>query len=179
MMKIGIPGPRILVLTFVLAAARVVAGDLTPEDIAKLKADVTLITEATMAGDPGPIVRLTHHSLVNLVGGPEKFEEVTRAALAQLREIDMKMLSSETGEPDRTWKAGDEEVCFVPRRTVSVIDGKKIRSTTFMVAFRRPGSSTWTYIDGAGLREHPGMLRQLVPALDPDVRFPENYLEML
>ena len=51
-----------------------------------------------------------------------------------------------------TYPAGSEEVCFVPRVSVMEVQGKKVKSTTFMVAVRYPATRDWKYLDGANLR---------------------------
>jgi hypothetical protein len=51
------------------------------------------------------------------------------------------IISDEAGVPGRTYAAGDEEVCFVPRQSLLRVRETPMRSTTFMVAVRRVGGS--------------------------------------
>lgn len=155
------------------------AGELSREDLSTIKADVGEIVEATIAGDVNGVMEKTHSSLVTLAGGTEKFNQMMDSAFEQLRTLDLKFVSWEIGEPDRLYAAGKEEVCFVPRSTVMEIDGKRVRSVTYMVAVRQKGTKNWSYLDGAGFRDNPEMLRRLLPELEANIRLPENWIEPL
>jgi hypothetical protein len=100
------------------------------------------------------------------------FSRTARQALELLKEQGVRFVSSETGSPTETYPAGDEEICFIPRESVLEIGGKRVRSTTFMIAIRPVGGSEWTYLDGSGLRKTPDLLHKLFPALSRDVPLP-------
>jgi hypothetical protein len=155
------------------------AGTLSAADAERLRADVAAITTSVERGDAEALIARTHPSLHSLVGGPEAFAKVTRQSVEQLRQSGVKFLSSEIGMPTRTHSAGDEEVCFVPRISVMELQGKKVRSTTFMIAIRHVGETDWKYLDGAGLRKHPEMLYQLLPELERPIALPPNAIEAL
>jgi hypothetical protein len=91
----------------------------------------------------------------------------------------VKVLSSETGAPTQTYPAGDEEMCFVPRISVMEVQGKKAKSTGFIIAVRRKGSSLWKYLDGTPLRQNPEILRYLFPKLTSDPALPPNKVELV
>ena len=89
------------------------------------------------------------------------------------------VISEDVGVPTRTYAAGEEEVCFVPRQSLIRVRETPMRSTTFMVAVRSVGGSGWTYLDGTGLQGNPHLLRQLLPALEPGVTLPKREIEVL
>jgi hypothetical protein len=96
-----------------------------------------------------------------------------------LDDMGLKVISDDVGEPTRTYAAGDEEVCFVPRTTVLTVDAQTVRSLTFMIAIRQVGGTQWRYIDGAAMQAMPELLRQLLPDLQTDVPLPPVSVERL
>ncbi|MGE4190143.1 MAG: hypothetical protein AB7G12_09600 [Thermoanaerobaculia bacterium] len=161
-----------------LLSASLPASTLTEQDVVRMKSDIESIYEAFEAGDAKPLVALTHESLLELVGGKEMFEKITQEAIDQLRTSGVKFIESKLGTPDRTYDAGDEEVCFVPRISTMEIEGTRAKSIGFMVAIRQRGTSAWKYLDGAGLRKHPDFLYTLLPELERGIEFPPNRIEV-
>jgi hypothetical protein len=176
--------PRVgMLLSFVLSmlvSMSVHARDataLSQQDIDTLRADVQAMTDAFERGDAEPMIELTHSSLKAMAGGPDAFAAITWDAVVQLRAAGVSFISQEIGTPTQVHPAGDEDVCFVPRVSVAEIQGRRMKSTTYMVAIRPAGGGRWTYLDGAGLRKHPGFLHQLLPDLDHGIALPPNTLE--
>lgn len=155
------------------------AGTLTEKDLAAVKADTLLMQKALANGDADTIMKLTHESAFKLAGDRAALEKVLRDSLKQFQALGLKYLETEVGTPTQTYSAGDEEVCFVPRVTVLEIDGKKVRSRTYLIAIHRVGSSEWHYLDGAGLKDRPELLHVLLPKLPADVPLPPNEIEPL
>ncbi len=162
---------------FFLVASPVRAGVLSEADARKLQADVAAITADFERGDAESLIRKTHPALYEMAGGQETYAQIVRQGVDQLRQSGVKFASSDIGKPTHTYKAGDEEVCFVPRVSIMEITGKKMKSTTFMIAVRRIGGEEWKYLDGAGLRTHPEMLYQLFPELERNIPLPANQIE--
>jgi len=170
----------VAMLFSVLASAPAWSGTLKDQETAKLKSDIAAMYKAFENGDAGPLIDNAHESIFALVGGSkESFIKISRNALQQLLQSNIKFLSSEVGTPTQTYPAGDEEVCFVPRVSVIELQGKRARTTTFMIAIRRVGTSTWKYLDGTGLRKNPQFLPMLLPRLAKDVPLPPNTVEVL
>lgn len=161
------------------AGAPATAGELSPDDAAALRAEVRAMVAAFSRGDAAFLIARTHPSLKRLAGGDEAFARIAGDAAAQLRSAGVEIVSEDVGIPGRTYAAGEEEVCFVPRHSLMRVRGTAIRSTTFMVAVRRVGDPGWTYLDGSGLQDNPGLLRQLLPALEAGVLLPERHIEAL
>jgi hypothetical protein len=162
-----------------LLANPAAAGILSEAEAERLRADVAAITTSFERGDATALIERTHPSLQSLAGSPKAFAEITRQSVEQLRQSGVKFLSAEVGTPTQTYSAGEEEVCFVPRISIMEVQGRKARSTTFMIAIRRIGEREWKYLDGAGLRKHPDLLYQLLPKLERRVALPLNMIEAL
>jgi hypothetical protein len=163
----------------VLWSAAAWSGTLKPQEAAKLRSDIVTMYKAFEKGNPEPLIANVHESIYTLVGGREAFGKISRDALQQLLKLNIKFLSSDVGMPTETYPAGDEEVCFVPRMSVLELQGKRAKTTTFMIAIRRVGTTTWKYLDGAGLRKNPELLPMLLPKLSKDAKLPPNTVEML
>ncbi|WP_448141394.1 hypothetical protein [Stenotrophomonas sepilia] len=167
------------ILTLLLSLPSAFAGDLSPSDAKALREDVRALMNAYARGDADFLVERTHPSLKRLAGGDEAFQAITRDALKTQHSTGVVVISEDVGVPTRTYAAGEEEVCFVPRQSLVRVRETPMRSTTFMVAVRRIGGSGWTYLDGTGLQDNPRLLRQLLPALEPGVILPKREIEAL
>ncbi|HDS1074788.1 TPA: hypothetical protein QDZ65_001817 [Stenotrophomonas maltophilia] len=167
------------ILTLLLSLPSAFAGDLSPSDAKALREDVRALMTAYARGDADFLIERTHPSLKRLAGGDEAFQAITRDALKTQHSTGVVVISEDVGVPTRTYAAGEEEVCFVPRQSLVRVRETPMRSTTFMVAVRRIGGSGWTYVDGTGLQDNPRLLRQLLPALEPGVILPKREIEAL
>ncbi|MCU1134328.1 hypothetical protein [Stenotrophomonas maltophilia] len=167
------------ILTLLLSLPSAFAGDLSPSDAKALREDVRALMTAYARGDADFLIERTHPSLKRLAGGDEAFQAITRDALKTQHSTGVVVISEDVGVPTRTYAAGEEEVCFVPRQSLVRVRETPMRSTTFMVAVRRIGGSGWTYLDGTGLQDNPRLLRQLLPALEPGVILPKRQIEAL
>lgn len=148
------------------------AATLGKADADVLRRDIDAMMAAYEQGDVEALLGKTHPSLFKLVGDRDAFSRTAQQALDQLKTQGVRFVSSQTGDPSDTYPAGDEEVCFVPRESVLEIQGKRVKSNTFMIAIRPAGGGEWTYLDGSGVRGNPQMLYTLLPALSRDVPLP-------
>ncbi len=171
-----VPLLRLLLAAMAPAA---LAGALSADESAALRQDVQAMMGAFARGDAELIIARTHPSLKRLAGGDEAYARMTRDTLKELRKAGVTIISDEAGVPGHTYAAGDEEVCFVPRQSLLRVREAPMRSTSFMLAVRRFGTTQWSFIDGAALLDNPALLRQLLPALEPGVTLPKGGMEAL
>jgi hypothetical protein len=153
------------------------AGSLTDPEVAALKADIKELYQYFETGQAEPFVDKSHRSLVTKAGGREALVQLTREALRFVASLEPKYLSSEFGTPSEIYAAGSEEVSIVPRRSRMEIRGKILKTESFLVAVRKKGGGPWTYLDGAGLRDNPRMLDEMLPELERGIVLPPNTLE--
>jgi hypothetical protein len=159
-----------------LLASPAVAGSLSDREVTVLKADITELYRYFETGQAEPFVDKSHRSLVAKAGGREALLKLTRDALRTVLDMKPKFLSSEFGTPSQIYAAGGEEACIVPRRSRIEIQGKVLRTESFLIAVRHKGGGPWTYLDGAGLRDNPLMLEELLPELERGIVLPPNTL---
>jgi hypothetical protein len=162
-----------------LLAGTAAAGTLTEGEADILRSEIATIYSAFERGDAEGIIRKTHPSLKKVFGGEDAFADVTRKAVDQLIESGLRIVSSETGMPTQTYPAGKEEVCFVPRTSVMELQGKKVRTTSFMIAIRKVGETEWLFLDGAGIAKQPELLYRLLPKLEQGVPLPPSSAELI
>ncbi|WP_127564192.1 hypothetical protein [Stenotrophomonas indicatrix] len=169
----------VLALSCMFTAAIAHAGELGPAETEALQQDVRSLLSTFARGDTEAMIARSHPSVKHFAGGDEAYAKATRDAMKALDDMGLKVISDDVGEPTRTYAAGDEEVCFVPRTTVFTLNAQTVRSLTFMVAIRPAGGTQWRYIDGAAMPAMPELLRQLLPELQPDVPLPPVSVEPL
>lgn len=157
----------------VMMCGEVLAGTLNEREIAQLKAEIHAMYDAFERGDATPLIAKTHESIYELTGDREAFEKAARESVAQLSSAGIKFLSSQIGVPTQTYAAGPEEVCFIPRISIMEMQGKRAKSTGYLIAVRKLGTQDWKYLDGAGLRANPELLYQLFPELQRGIDLPE------
>ena len=148
------------------------AATLGKAEVDTLRRDIDAMMAAYEQGDVEAMLAKTHPSLFRLTGDRDAFSQAAQQALDQLKAQGVRFVSAETGVPTDTYPAGDEEVSFVPREAVLEVQGKRVKSRTFMIAIRPAGGGEWTYLDGSGMHQNPEMLHTLLPALSRDVPLP-------
>ena len=169
---------HVLTLFFaLLLSVNAAAGTLKEAEVTALVARIDEMMAMFEKGNPEDLIALTHPSVYKITGSKEEFERVARNAIADLAKYNVKFVSSKYGTPTRTYKAGKEEVCFVPRVSIMQINGQQARSTGFMVAIRPVGGAQWKFLDGAGLAKNPGLLYTLLPKLERNITLPPHGVE--
>ncbi|MES2898920.1 MAG: hypothetical protein V4723_04280 [Pseudomonadota bacterium] len=162
-----------------LLCTSAMAGTLSAKETDTLKTDIELMYAAFESGDARILLNKTHSSVYRLSGGKRALQESLRKAMLYLREHHVKYIQSELGSPTATYTAGSEEVCFVPRTSVLGINGKRVKTTGFLIAIRSLSGGSWKYIDSAALIENPELLRTLLPKLHIPEELPKNSTELL
>jgi hypothetical protein len=144
-----------------------------PEDIKAIHAAIAAMQRSFHEADYDGIVKGTHPSLIGQIGGEEKFRKSLENAVDMIQSGKIKIGDDQLDPPPaELHEAGDEWVCFVPKRNTIEFDGRKVRSQGFYVAVRKKADKEWKLLDGAGFRDNPEMLWTLLPALPQGVEIP-------
>ncbi|MET3442953.1 hypothetical protein ABIC94_003742 [Variovorax paradoxus] len=171
---------RFLLLVFLfLASFSSWSAELSTDEELTLVELVKSVVNAYGSGDADKIVESTFDPIVTAAGGSESLKLKTRQAIEQQRQAGVVIESTTIGKPTALVAAGEYQLCFVTRETVMQMPGKRGRTTSFMVAVRKPGATEWQLIDGAGLRQRPQILWLLFPELPEYLALPVNKLELL
>lgn len=161
------------------APAKVPGKPVPPEEVKVIHAAIAGMERSFREADYDGIVKGTYPGLIAKMGGEEKFRETLEGAVATMQAGKVKIGDSQLEAPAELYEAGEEWVCFVPKRNTVEVEGQKILSVGFFVAIRKKAEKEWKLLDGAGLRRSPEMLRALLPELPGDVELPENRTELL
>ncbi|HSJ03546.1 MAG: hypothetical protein ACAI34_22510 [Verrucomicrobium sp.] len=165
-------------LAFSLSLTTAQAGELSADDTKAILARAEMVKVAFDKGDTDTIVKLTHPAIFKLTNGKEGFENITKQATTMISSMGIKILESSMGTPTKTYTAGASTVTFVPRTSVMSLKDKKIRTIGYLIAIKGGTEAPdWLFLDGAGLRGKPGLLKTLLPELPDDVKLPENKVE--
>ena len=167
-------------LSYLLActALAATAASLPEKEAQLVVAQATAYREAAAKGDADKFLEWTHPALYTLFGGKEPFEAATRLALKSL--AGKNVIDKITfGVPAELHVAGQEEICFVPFVQIASAGDIRTRAESYFIAVRPVGKADWKFIDAAGLRKHPEVLRQLFPGLPEKVVTPPNKVEIV
>ena len=173
--------PMRLLLTVLLHASVATshARSLDQAEADHLRAQVGELVALIQQGDAEALLERTHPAVYKLAGSREAFEDATRVTTGQIRSSHIRTLDLVIGEPSPLYTAGDEEVCFVPRIALMEIQGRKLRSSTFMIAVRPLAGGDWQFLDGAGLRRRSQYIYRLLPKLPPGIPIPANQVQVV
>lgn len=155
------------------------AAELTEEESAALIKELDQMFIKFEGGDAEILLQKTHESIYQLAGGKEQFETMTRSIVGQLKEMGVKFLDSKLDPPTKLYPAGEDEVCFVPRTSTIQFNGMKVKTVGYMIAIRPKAGGDWKFLDGAGLKDNPDLLWQLLPALPKEIELPPNTAEVV
>jgi hypothetical protein len=159
---------QLLTLAFaLLLSVNAAAGTLKDAEAKALIAKIDEMMVMFEKGDPEGVIAQSHPAVYKISGGKAQYEQAARMGIAQLAKHKVKFISSKYGTPTRTYSAGDEEVCFVPRVSIMEFDGQRGRSTGFMIAIR------------SGLVKNPDLLYTLFPKLERNITLPPHGVEKL
>ena len=135
--------------------------------------DLELLGQQLKNNDYSLMQQKTHPSLINFVGGEEKYQALLKFAQNTIATSNIEIQNVESSPPLYSYIVDQEEICFVPKTITMKLNGKVIKNPpSFMVAIRPLNSHEWTYLDGSGLQKNPQMLFILFPNFPKNVDVP-------
>lgn len=159
---------RSLLLLLVVPCFAMAADD---ELKAKVKKDITTLSEATVKGDATVVADLTHPGIHDLIGGRDKLIEVTKNVLKQLDAVGLKMDSYKVGDPSDIVKTDKEMYVVVPFSIVMKGAPGTITAEGYCVGVSGDAGKTWKYVNG-GDRNGEKLIQQILPNLPKDLKLP-------
>jgi hypothetical protein len=155
-----------------LAAATLFAAP--PDDkkeAARIKERADEICKLMLKGDHARFVELTHPAAVKEAGGRDKLIERLKDAAKELKSKGIEVLAIKAGDPAESATAGGDRYVVVPYETELKVLGSKTTAKSFLLAISEDAGKTWTFVDGAGLRD-PAKRKRLLPNLPDSLRLP-------
>jgi hypothetical protein len=168
----------LLVVLLALLSFSSSAVELSEEETSLIEQVKSLRTAYEM-GDVDKIVESTFQPLIKAAGGSDAFKHAAMQAMQQQALAGIFVQSADYAKPTAPISAGNYTLRFVPTVLVMKMPGKRGKSTGFTIAIREINSTDWRFLDGAGLRKNPSMLRTLFPELPENLSLPENKIELI
>jgi hypothetical protein len=155
------------------------AADLSPKEEKELSEQVGSIFIAYENDDVDKIVKMTIKPIVTMSGGTEAMKSMIYKSLNAQKNAGISIESTSIGKPTEPIVAGDDIFTFIPKITIMKSPGKRVKSTSFMIASRGINDKDWYFMDASGLRKNPGMLYVIFPKLPKDIVLPSNNIEFI
>jgi hypothetical protein len=145
--------------------------DEKPDAVVKAKAEEVL--QLLLKGDYKKFVALTYPRIVKEMGGPEKMADDLAAKMKQLKEQGYELRSLKADDPTSSAEVGERRFVVVPYALEMKSPGGKMTVKSFLVAISSDKGKTWTFVDGAGIRDVEAQ-KKLLPELPdpPALRLP-------
>lgn len=156
------------------APAKVPGKPVPPGEVKAISAAIAEMERCFRETNYDGIVKGTYPGLISEMGDGEEFRKTLEGAVATMQPGKVKIGTAELEVPAELHEAGEEWVCFVPKRNKVQVESQPILSVGFFVAIRKKAEKDWKLLDGAGLRRNPEMLWTLLPELPKVVKIPEN-----
>lgn len=142
------------------------------------KAEVKKMAEglaaATLAGEFEKVIDATHPKVVKTLGGRAKAIEKIGGMLAELKEQGVAFKSYAVGEAGDFQTEGENTFTVLPTSAELTSPAGLIRTKSFLLGVSPDGGATWTFIDGAGLKDKDDESRVLLPKLPEKLVLPEK-----
>jgi len=120
------------------------------------------------------LLELTHPSLVQNVGGKEKFLELMRENAVEGKRLKLVIKDVEIAEPDSISYVKEEAYAIVPfKQHVSMPTGDELKST-YLIAASTDVGRTWVFITEAAVNNNRQIILTLLPNFPPDLKLPEK-----
>src|SRR5262245_36135294 len=132
----------------------------------KLKAEQ--LDKAYWDGDGRKMAELTHPSLIQKVGGQEKFIELSQRERAEGLTLESQQLEA----PQEVIVGGADWYAIVPTTQNMTLSGKRFTLTSFWIAVSSDKGKTWTFVHSSHLDNTP--LHQLLPNFPANLKLPER-----
>jgi hypothetical protein len=141
------------------------------KDVAQIQADMRAMAAAIVAGDADTVLRLSHPSELERLGGAEKARRQMEPIFRLIQSGNPKQELFEFPEAPTFVRGKDRLFAVVPMRSVMTVGDQRLDVRGFTLAVRDDGSPKWTYVDGDKV---PQMRERFFPDLPASVRLPKS-----
>ena len=130
------------------------------------------LNEAVLAGKYEKAADLTHPSLVELMGGREKYIERISEAMKDIQSDKFSVLSNVVGDPQQTIVQGKNVFAVLPTTMKIKVPEGVLVGQSFMIGASKDGGKNWTFVDGGS--GNPQQLASLFPTVADKLKLPEK-----
>lgn len=170
------PGAWLVLAAVTLSQAATTEGSkpTDPQRAAALEQARACAT-ATASGDVPTIIRYTHPTVIEALGGREKMEAILRKGLDQMKAGGVAMEDARVDPPSALQEQGNSLYSVLPLSVTVRLPQGRFRTHSFLLGVSTDQGAHWTFVDGAPGAEK---IRQLLPDLPKDLPLPERRAPM-
>jgi hypothetical protein len=145
--------------------------------VALVQRDVQAVIRSLYRGEIDTVLRYTHPTILQQLGGPEQARRVLADAITKLSRSGMKIEAFSFPQPPQFFEGGGRRFVFVP--TLSIISNKdaRVESLNFQLGILDPGTKEWKYVEGSRLTTENVQI--FFPGFPKDRPFPRLYRKKL
>ncbi len=146
---------------------------LVDDDQASLMQRATAFVAAYRERDAEKYAAMTHSSIFRLLPDRSLLVPSIRRGMERIHALGIVTEAYTLFPPTECETAETEIVCFVPRKIVTVLDGKREEELSYLLAGRAASNAgAWYFLDSDGFRNSPQRLYELFPDLPRTVKAP-------
>lgn len=157
-----------------LSAASAFGDDLAKS--ARAKADE--VGSAVIKEDYAKLIELTYPEVVKLNGGSEKMIDTIKSGTKAMKEKGFSLESNKTLDPHEPVIEKGITYIVIPTQLEMKTPMGKLVARSYLLGISPDAGKTWTFIDGAGMR-NPKAVKQVLPDLPDKVKLPERVQPMV
>jgi hypothetical protein len=137
-----------------------------------IKTQAEQTAEALMKDDYETMLKFTYPTVVDMIGGRDKFITVVKQGKDGLAQQGITIMQVTMGEPGETVKAGDEIHCLVPQTLILKLENGKLKSESHLLAISNDQGKNWYFVDTAQLTADN--IKIILPNFNNDLKLPEK-----
>ncbi|MGE3808148.1 MAG: hypothetical protein AB7K24_26090 [Gemmataceae bacterium] len=138
------------------------------QQLANVRRDAESLSQAFLKKDFGRAVDLTYPLIVAELGGREKMI----ALISRPKGIELKGMK--LGTPEGPVEAAGKWYVIYPYTMSAEVPGRRpLQTQTFHIGVSSDGGRSWTFVDGAGVKQNPAGLKQVLPDFPAQLKLPE------
>lgn len=142
-------------------------------DSNKLKAQAEEMSKAFVDGDFGKVADSTYPDVVKFVGGRARMVSSLEVGMKQMRTQGFDIEAVVVGDPTQILTLGKQTFAVVPTTMRMKVQQGTLSSESFFLGVSEDGGNTWSFVDGAGVRDK-GRLKVLFPAAADKLELPQS-----
>ncbi len=119
--------------------------------LVKEKADE--ICQLLLKGDHARFADLTYPAVVKEAGGRDRLIERLKSAAKEMKSKGIEITAVKPAEPTNSETSGTERYVIVPYEMQMKVRGSQTTVKSFLLAISGDNGKTWTFVDGAGVRD--------------------------
>lgn len=127
--------------------------------------------DALVQGDYTNVVRLTHPTVVDGLGGPDKMIALLANGYAELKSNGLSFVSCKVERPHKASGSGSRLYAIVPEEIKINGPNGTLTKRSFVVAVGETNSESWTFVDGMNLNSQT--VQVVFPDFPKDLQIPE------